>query len=449
MLHSIHYVIVFYDTILGDFLKFRRESFVENKNTITLTNNTTNEKFDFDLIDCTRGIKAIDFRNLSVRTRLFSYDPGFVSTAGCESSISYIDGDNGILLYRGYPVKDLVNKYKFVDICSLLINNELPKNELESNALDLDLRNFLHLDERLINIFKAFPDNAHPMVMLISAVSFLCAFYENYTSIKNDNDYQTMAKVIIAKISTLIAFSYRHFMGYSYVNPDMNLSYVHNFLYMLRASNDKGDVLVDPLEIEALDKILTLHADHGQNASTATVRNVVSTGVHPYAAIGAGLCALWGPAHGGANEKVLNQLTEIDNVNNVNRFIEKAKDKNSSFRLMGFGHRVYKNYDPRAKILKSLKDDLSKKGITMDSRYCEIAEKIEEVALKDDYFIERKLYPNVDFYSGIILSALKIPVNLFTPMFAMGRMPGWCAQLIEHVKASSKISRPLHVYRGK
>ena len=421
---------------------------MEDKNTITLINNATSEKFDFNLINCTRGIDAIDFRNLSNKTNLFSYDPGFVSTAGCESAISYIDGEKGILLYRGNRVEELVNKYKFVDICSLLINDKLPNNESESSTFDLDLRNFACVDEKLLNIFKTFPSKTHPMAILISSVSSLCAFHENYMNMKNDNDYQMMAKNIIAKISTLISLSYRHFMGYSHLNPNLNLSYVHNFLYMLRAV-DNNDVLIDPLEVEALDKILTLHADHGQNASTSTVRGVISTGAHPYAAISSGLCALWGPAHGGANEKVLNQLVEIGSVNNVNRFIEKAKDKNSSFRLMGFGHRVYKNYDPRAKILKSFKDELSKKGITMDERYLEIAQKIEEVALRDDYFIERKLYPNVDFYSGIILSALKIPINLFTPIFAMGRMPGWCAQLIEHIKLGSKLSRPLHVYTGK
>ena len=265
-----------------------------------------------------------------------------------------------------------------------------------------------------------------------------------------------MAKRMIAKITTLVAFAYRHSIGYPYIYPDVSRSYVENFLYMLRAFpcgkigvNLDGDIAIDPLEVEALDKIFSLHAEHGQNASTTTVRNVASTGVHPYAAISAGINALWGPSHGGANEKVLGQLAEIGDVKNVPKFIERVKDKNDPFRLMGFGHRVYKSYDPRAKAIKGLKDELNKKGIKMNAKFSEIAEKLEEVALKDEYFIERKLYPNVDFYSGIILTALKIPVSLFTPIFVIGRMPGWCAQVIEHIKSGARITRPRQVYEGK
>lgn len=426
------------------------------KNTITLINNDTNEKFDFDLIECTRGPKAIDFRKLFQSTGLFSYDPGYVSTAGCESKISYIDGKEGILLYRGIPVQELVDKYKFTDICTLLISGELPKSDLESRKIDLELRHLSFLNEGLINIFKAFPDNAHPMANLASAVCALSTFYRDYMDIEDEYSYQMMAKRMIAKITTIVAFSYRHSVGYPNIYPDVGLSYVENFFHMLRAfPNGKlgytinGEIQIDPLEIEALDKIFTLHADHGQNASTTTVRNVASTGVHPYAAISAGINALWGPSHGGANEKVLDQLNEIGDVNNVNKYINRVKDKNDSFKLMGFGHRVYKNYDPRARVLKKLKDELCKKGIKMNNKFSDIAEKIEEVALNDDYFIERKLYPNVDFYSGIILSSLKIPVSLFTPIFVIGRIPGWCAQVIEHIKSNSKITRPKQVYKGK
>ena len=266
-----------------------------------------------------------------------------------------------------------------------------------------------------------------------------------------------MARRIIAKITTLVAFSYRNSVGAPFIYPDINRSYVENFLYMLRAYPHgklkhtlKGEQEITPLEVEALDKIFSLHADHGQNASTTTVRNVASTGAHPYAAISAGINALWGAAHGGANEKVLIQLNEIGDVNNVAKFVERAKDKNDPFRLMGFGHRVYKSYDPRAKTIKNLKNELDKKGIKMDHRLSDIAEKLEEVALSDDYFKARGLYPNVDFYSGIILTALKIPVSLFTPIFVIGRMPGWCAQLIEHVKdPTTRITRPRQVYVGK
>lgn len=426
------------------------------KNTVTLTNNETGESFEFDLIDCTRGPKAINFSKLFETTGIFSYDPGYASTAGCRSTVSYIDGKNGILLYRGIPIEDLVEKYRFTDVCALLIGGELPKNEAESVDFDLELRHLAFLHEGLTNIFKAFPDGAHPMANLSSAVGALSTFYQNYMELDDEHAYKMMAKRMIAKIPTLVAFSYRNSIGYPYVYPNIAYSYVENFLRMLRSFPDgklkytaEGESQIDPLEIEALDKIFTLHAEHGQNASTTTVRNVASTGVHPYAAISAGINALWGPSHGGANEKVLQQLGEIGDVKNVDRFIERAKDKNDGFRLMGFGHRVYKNYDPRAKVLKKLKDDLAKKGIRMNDRFSDIAEKIEEVALKDEYFIERKLYPNVDFYSGIILSALKIPVSLFTPIFVIGRMPGWCAQVVEHIKSGARITRPRQVYDGK
>ena len=426
------------------------------KNTITLINNSTGEEFEFDLIECTRGPKAIDFGKLFERTGIFSYDPGYASTAGCRSTISYIDGANGVLLYRGIPVQDLVDKYNFTDICSLLINDKLPQNERESKEFDLELRPLRYIHEGLIDIFKAFPDGAHPMANLSSAVGALSTFYKDYMDISDDDGYQMMAKRMIAKITTLVAFAYRHSIGYPYIYPDVSRGYVENFLYMLRAFpcgkigvNLDGDVEIDALEVEALDKIFSLHAEHGQNASTTTVRNVASTGVHPYAAISAGINALWGPSHGGANEKVLGQLAEIGDVKNVPKFIERVKDKNDPFRLMGFGHRVYKSYDPRARAIKGLKDELNKKGIKMNAKFSEIAEKLEEVALKDEYFIERKLYPNVDFYSGIILTALKIPVSLFTPIFVIGRMPGWCAQVIEHIKSGARITRPRQVYEGK
>lgn len=426
------------------------------KNTITLINNSTGEEFEFDLIQCSRGPKAIDFGKLFERTGIFSYDPGYASTAGCRSTISYIDGKNGVLLYRGIPVQDLVAKYNFTDICSLLINDKLPQNERESREFDLELRPLRYIHEGLIDIFKAFPDGAHPMANLSSAVGALSTFYKDYMDISDDDEYQMMAKRMIAKITTLVAFAYRHSIGFPYIYPDVSRSYVENFLYMLRAFpygkigvNIDGEVEIDPLEVEALDKIFSLHAEHGQNASTTTVRNVASTGVHPYAAISAGINALWGPSHGGANEKVLGQLAEIGDVKNIPKFIERVKDKNDPFRLMGFGHRVYKSYDPRAKAIKGLKDELNKKGIKMNAQFSEIAEKLEEVALKDEYFIERKLYPNVDFYSGIILTALKIPVSLFTPIFVIGRMPGWCAQVIEHIKSGARITRPRQVYEGK
>ncbi|MCE3036490.1 citrate synthase [Helicobacter sp. faydin-H20] len=424
---------------------------------ITLINNETGDKFDFDLIDCTRGPKAVDFSKLFETTGIFSYDPGYSSTAGCKSTISFIDGKKGELLYKGVAIQELVDKYKFTDVCKFLISDSLPQNDADSLEFDLELRHRSFLHEKLKRMFDVFPDRAHPMATLSALVSVLATLYVDHKEIVNEEGYQTMARRIIAKIPTMVAYCYRNSVGAPFIEPDISKSYVENFLYMLRGyphgrmkySRD-GEQEISALEVEALDKILTLHADHGQNASTTTVRNVASTGVHPYAAISSGISALWGPAHGGANEKVLRQLSEIGDVKNVDKFIEKAKDKNDPFRLMGFGHRVYKSYDPRAKTLKKIKDELDKKGIKMDTHLSEIAQKVEEVALKDDYFKERGLYPNVDFYSGIILTALKIPVELFTPIFVMGRMPGWCAQLIEHNKnPHARITRPRQVYLGK
>ncbi|WP_104753237.1 citrate synthase [Helicobacter salomonis] len=424
---------------------------------ITLIDNTTQQRYEFETVDATRGAKGIDFSKLYERTGLLSYDVGYASTAGCKSTISYIDGQKGELYYKGYPVEELVEKYQYSDICRLLLTDELPKNATESLEFELELRHRSFIHETLHNMFLAFPTHAHPMAKLSSGVSILSTLYSDHEKMENEEDYQTMARRIIAKMPTLAAICYRNETGAPVIHPDVARGYVENILFMLRAYPHgrlkhglHGEVEINPLEIEAFDKILTLHADHGQNASSTTVRNVASTGVHPYAAISAGISTLWGHLHGGANEKVLLQLEEIGDVKHVDKYIARVKDKNDPFKLMGFGHRVYKSYDPRARILKKLKDDLQARGIKMNPRLDEIAAKVEEVALQDEYFVARNLYPNVDFYSGTILTALKIPTRFFTPVFVIGRTVGWCAQLLEHVKnTQARITRPRQIYVGK
>ncbi len=428
-----------------------------NLMSVTLIDNTTQERYEFETIKATRGANAIDFSKLYERSGLLSYDPGYASTAGCKSTISYTDGQKGELYYKGYPLDELVEKYKYSDVCRLLLTDALPKNAEESLEFELELRHRSFVHETLRNMFHAFPTNAHPMAKLSSGVSILSTFYSDHEVMRSEEDYQTMARRIVAKMPTLAAICYRNEIGAPIIYPDVSRSYTENILFMLRAypherlkQGLKGQIEISSLEVEAFDKILTLHADHGQNASATTVRNVASTGAHPYAAISAGISALWGHLHGGANEKVLLQLEEIGDVKNVDKYIARVKDKNDPFKLMGFGHRVYKSYDPRARILKKLKDDLQAKGVKMNPKLDEIAAKVEEVALNDEYFIARNLYPNVDFYSGTILKALQIPVRFFTPVFVIGRTVGWCAQLLEHVKnTQARIARPRQVYVGQ
>jgi citrate synthase len=423
--------------------------------TFTFTNNDTNEKYEYNILESSRGPGAVDIRSFYNDTGLFTFDPGYTSTASCQSDITYIDGEKGELRYRGYDIEDLADNYSFLDVCYLLLNGNLPSKS-ESLDFDLELRHRSFINEGLKNLYKAFPDNAHPMATMSSAVSALSAFYFDHLDIQDEAEYQTMARRIIAKIPTIAAFSYRHSLGIPFIYPDVDRYYTNNFLYMMRAypggkmkKLKSGHDELTSIEVKALDAIFTLHADHEQNASTTTVRNVASTGAHPYASISAGISALWGRAHGGANESVIAQLEHIGDVSNVDKFIAKAKDKNDPFRLMGFGHRVYKNFDPRARKLKKLQDSL-KDELGLDSKLMEIASKIEEIALKDDYFIERKLYPNIDFYSGVILTALKIPKPMFTPIFVIGRTAGWISQWIELKKdKAQKIARPRQIYIGK
>ncbi len=425
------------------------------KNSITMIDNRTDKAYEFDILDATRGPSVVDISTFYAKTGMFTYDNGFTSTASCKSKITFIDGAKGELRYRGIAIEELATNHTFLETCYLLLNSKLP-NKTELKEFDLELRHRSLVHENLRHLFAAFPAGAHPMATLSAATAALSTFYYDHIEISNEDGYQEMARRIIAKIPTLAAFAFRHSIGAPFIHPDIDRGYTENFLYMIRAypggkmhRGVDGEHKIKEIEIKALDTIFTLHADHEQNASTTTVRGVASTGAHPYVAISSGISALWGRAHGGANESVISQLEMIGSVDRVDEFIARAKDPDDDFRLMGFGHRVYKNFDPRAKILKALQDQL-KDELNLDSHLMEIAQKIEEIALNDDYFISRKLYPNIDFYSGVILTALGIPKSMFTPIFVIGRTVGWITQWIEFKKDKTmKIARPRQLYLGK
>jgi len=426
-----------------------------SKKTMTLTNNQTGETYTYNILEGTRGPSVLDIRTFFADSGMFTYDPGFTATAACESTITFINGKEGELRYRGIAIEELANKHSYLETCFLLLNSRLPNKE-ELQNFDLEIRHRAYLHNGLQKLFDAFPDNAHPMATLSASVTALASFYKEHLDIENEEEYLEMAHRIISKIPTLAAFAYRHSLGIPYIQPDIDLSFTKNFLTMIRAYpggkmhlSANGHEEIKDVEVRALDTIFTLHADHEQNASTTVVRGVASTGAHPYVAISSGISALWGRAHGGANESVIAQLEYIGSVDKVEAFIEKAKDPNDDFRLMGFGHRVYKNFDPRAKILKGLQDEL-RDELNLDTELMAIARKIEEIALSDDYFVSRNLYPNIDFYTGIILTALQIPKTMFTPIFVIGRTVGWITQWIEFKKdETSKIARPRQLYMGE
>ena len=424
------------------------------KNTFTLTNNNTGKHYEYNILDASRGPSVLDVRTFFTDTGMFTYDPGFTATAACTSSITFIDGKKGELRYRGIGIEDLATKHSYLETCFLLLNSRLPSKE-ELYSFDLEIRHRAFLHDGLRYLFNAFPNNAHPMATLSAAVTALSTFYNDHTEMNNEEEYLEMAHRIISKMPTIAAFAYRHSLGIPFIQPDIDLGFTKNFLTMMRAYpggkmhlSKEGHEDIKDVEVRALDSIFTLHADHEQNASTTVVRGVASTGAHPYVAISSGISALWGRAHGGANESVIAQLEHIGSVDKVEAFIEKAKDPNDDFRLMGFGHRVYKNFDPRAKILKGLQDEL-REELNLDTELMSIARKIEEIALSDEYFVSRNLYPNIDFYTGIILTALQIPKSMFTPIFVIGRTVGWITQWIEFKKdATSKIARPRQLYTG-
>ena len=394
----------------------------------------------------TLGNDCVDISKLTRETGLFTYDSGFTATASCKSAITYIDGDNGVLLYRGYPIEQLAQHSSFLEVAYLLMNGELPSPG-EFSKFEHEVTHHTMMHESLKNFLNGFHYDAHPMAMLAGSVASLSAFYHDTLDLEDPEQRRLAAIRLLAKMPTLAAAAYRYSIGWPIRYPRNNLEYVDRFLHMMFEVPSEP-LEMNPMVAKALDLLFILHADHEQNASTSTVRLVGSTGANPYASVAAGITALWGPAHGGANEAVLKMLEEIGTPDKVESAVAKAKDKESGFRLMGFGHRVYKNFDPRAKIIREMTHKvLGELGV--DDPLLEVAMKLEEAALKDEYFIQRKLYPNVDFYSGIIYKALKIPTEMFTVMFAIGRTAGWVAHWLEQqVDPEAKIGRPRQIYTG-
>ncbi|MBU6468513.1 MAG: citrate (Si)-synthase [Betaproteobacteria bacterium] len=393
------------------------------------------------------GPDVIDIRALG-QTGMFTYDPGFLATASCKSEITYIDGDQGLLYYRGYPIEQLAEQSDFMEVCYLLLNGELPTQKQRTD-FEQNIRRHTMVHDQLTNFFKGFRRDAHPMAVMVGVVGALSAFYHDSLNITNAEHRAISATRLLAKVPTIAAMCYRYNTGLPFMYPRNDLSYAANFLHMMFATPCE-EYKPNPVLVRAFDRILTLHADHEQNASTSTVRLAGSSGANPFACIAAGIAALWGPAHGGANEAVLKQLAEIGDVSQVGKYIARAKDKNDSFRLMGFGHRVYKNMDPRAGVMrKTCHEVLNELGLHDDPMF-KLALELERIALEDEYFISKKLYPNVDFYSGIVLRALGIPVSMFTAVFALGRTVGWISQWNEMISdPEQKIGRPRQLYIGQ
>jgi citrate synthase len=412
-----------------------------------LKNLASGKSTELPSLSGTIGPDVINISNLTKDLGVFTFDPGFMATASTESKITYIDGDAGVLLYRGYPVEQLAEKSSFLEVANLLINGTLPTKQ-ELQAFHDSIMRHTMVNEQLLRFFQGFHHNAHPMAMVSAVVASMAAFYHDTTDIGNPRHREIFAHRIIAKLPTIAAAAYKHTLGQPFIYPRNDLRYCSNMLNMFFAVPCEP-YAIDPVAAEALDLLFILHADHEQNASTSTVRLAGSTGANPYAAISAGVSALWGPAHGGANEAVLDMLDGIGSVANIDKFLARVKDKNDTVRLMGFGHRVYKNFDPRAKIIRGMCYRVLEKLGSTDSPLFDLSLKLEEIALKDDYFVSRKLYPNVDFYSGIIYSALGIPRSMFTVMFAIARTAGWVAHWQEMVSdPHMKIGRPRQLYTG-
>ena len=405
-----------------------------------------NENHDFPVLKGTVGPDVIDIRKLYANTDAFTFDPGFTSTASCESALTYIDGGAGVLLHRGYSIEQLAEDSSFMEVAYLLLRGELPSSdELTSFSGTITRHTMLH--EQIMQLYKGFRRDAHPMAIMCGVVGALSAFYHDSTDINDPKQRMIASHRLIAKMPTIAAMAYKYSIGQPFLYPDNSLSYTGNFLRMTFGVPAE-EYVVNPVVERAMDRIFILHADHEQNASTSTVRLAGSSGANPFACIAAGIACLWGPAHGGANEAALNMLREIGTVDRIPHYIERAKDKNDPFRLMGFGHRVYKNYDPRASVMQqTVREVLGELGVT--DPIFDVALQLEEMALNDPYFIEKKLFPNVDFYSGVILSAIGFPTSMFTALFALARTVGWVAQWNEMISdPAQRIGRPRQLYTG-
>ena len=406
-----------------------------------------NKSYDLPMHSPAVGPDVIDIRKLYAEADVFTYDPGFTSTASCESTITYIDGDKGELLYRGYPIEQLAEKSHFLEVCYLLLYGDLP-SAAQLEDFESRVTNHTMLHEQMQNFFRGFRRDAHPMATMVGVVGAMSAFYHDSTDINDPWQREVAAIRMIAKMPTIAAWAYKYSIGQPFIYPRNNLDYATNFLHMCFATPCE-EYVVNPILAKAMDRIMTLHADHEQNASTSTVRLAGSSGANPFACIAAGVACLWGPAHGGANQACLEMLREIGTVDRIPEYIKRAKDKDDPFRLMGFGHRVYKNFDPRAKVMKESADEvLDLLGIE-NNETLKVAKELERIALEDDYFISKKLYPNVDFYSGIILDAMGFPTAMFTPIFALSRTVGWISQWKEMIAdPTQKIGRPRQLYIG-
>ncbi len=419
---------------------------LESTETLKLVDESGSKVCDVPVLKGTEGPDVLDVRKLYSETGYFTYDPGYTSTASCESKITFIDGEKGVLLHRGYPIEELAENSKFMEVCYLLLYGELPtRAQLDKFEKDITYHTMLH--EQLIYFYRGFRRDAHPMAIMVGVVGALSAFYHDSTDITDPHQRMVASYRLIAKMPTIAAMAYKYSLGQPFMYPRNDLSYSENFLHMTFAVPAEP-YEVSPVVARAMDRIFILHADHEQNASTSTVRLAGSSGANPFACIAAGIASLWGPAHGGANEAVLNMLQEIGTKERIPEFVKRAKDPDDPFRLMGFGHRVYKNYDPRAAVMrKTCHEVLGELGI--DDPLLDLAMALEKIALEDEYFVEKKLYPNVDFYSGIILKAIGFPTTMFTVLFALARTVGWVAQWNEMIEdPSQKIGRPRQLYTG-